>query len=313
MDADTPEGGPLRLAGRLLYPTLTLIGRRKLEFLLLALPVLASDVAARLLIINGTNMILAEQFSGLWDRIIAVRDTLDTDDPSRWLQEHWNELESTQWDIANWGLPFLTAGLIIYLTTTFIHVSAVSRICVLSPERMHCNAVGDAVDALRWGVSRVPRLSVLFAKICSAGIAAIIVLAVCIALGIATSHDIVPVAVVLFAAAWLSVLVLIVVLVLLPGILVVAFVAAAIGSRQSPVSYALRLVRGRFLTTLGSTYLIVLVAILIGISSELVVSAAAPDRWYGIYLIGSVVDVANITICTAGICVLYRNLGGEHA
>ena len=71
--------------------------------------------------------------------------------------------------------------------------------------------------------------------------------------------------------------------------------------------------RGRFLTTLGSTYLILLVAILIGISSELVVSAAAPDQWYRRYLIGSVIEVANISICTAGICVLYRDLSGEHA
>ncbi len=85
MVADTPKGGCLRLAGRLLRSTLSLIGRRKLELFLLALPVLASDVVSRLLIVNGTNMILAEPFSGVWARITAVRDTLDADEPSRWL------------------------------------------------------------------------------------------------------------------------------------------------------------------------------------------------------------------------------------
>ena len=315
MVADTPESGGVRLAGQLLRSALSLIRCRKLEFILLALPVLASDVVSRLLIVNGTNMILAEPFSGVWDRITAVRDTLDADEPSRWLQEHWNVLESTQWEIANLGLPLLASGLLIYLATIFIHISALSHICLLSPEGSHRNVVRVTVDALRWGVSRVPRLSALFAKIFVAGIAVIIVLAVFIVLGIATTPDIDPLSVALFAGAGLSVLALTVILVLLllPGILVVAFVASAIGSTKSPVRYAFRLVRDRFLTTLASTYLIVLVAILIGISSELVVSAAAPDQWYATYLISSVIEVANFSICTAGICVLYRDLGGEHA
>ena len=293
--------------------TLNLTLRRKREFFLVALPVLVGDVVSMLLISNGGSLVFVEEFSEVWNRVSGVWDRIRSEEPSRWLQEYWTELGSIEWDLASWGLPMLVGGAISYLATVFIHIAAVSRICVIDLSKLH----GSVVEALRWSIARMSSLSALFARILAGNLAAIVVLSAVIVLGVAMTDVFVPVSVVLFALAVLTVLAMCAAIMLAPGVLAIAFVTSAVGQREPKLRYAMRLMRGRFWATSGKVYLIAVIAGSIGTSigtmSELLVSIVVPDIWHGAYLIRTAIELAGFTVCTAGACVLYHDLGGEIA
>lgn len=300
-----------RLGGirELSFATLNLSWRRKRELSLLALLVLASDAVSIALTSTGTSREVIEEFSEVWNRLSRVWNRVQSDKPSLWLQEYWAELGSIGWDFSSWGLLMLACGAIIYVVTVFIYIAAVSRIFVADLLELHCSAV----TALRWGIDRVPSLSAFLARILAAGAAAVIVLAAVTLLGVAMSDVFMPISVMLFAVAGLSVLAMGATVILVPGVLIIALVISAVGPKEPIFRYTIRVMQDRFWSVLGRAYLIAAVAVSIGAMSEFLVSTMLPGLWHTTYLISRVIELTGFTVCTAGACVLYRDLGGGHA
>ena len=299
----------LREIGEFSLAVLTLGWRRKRELAFLALLALMSKIVSAYLILNGASMILIEEFSEVWNRISGSWDAVRSEEPSLWLQQYRIELESIEWNFANWDLLMLVGGAIIYLISVFIHGAVIARICMIDLLALHCSIV----EALRWGIGRVARLSALFIKILAASIAIIMVLVSVMALGVAMSDVFVPVSVVLFATTGLTVLAIGGATMLMPGVLIVAFITSAVGPKKSTWRYTVQLIRGRFWATLGRVYLIAVVAVSIGTVTELLALTAVPDVWHAAYLISGAIELAGFTICMIAACVIYHDAGGEIA
>ena len=173
----------------------------------------------------------------------------------------------------------------------------------------HCSVL----ESLRWGIGRISRLTALFIRILATSIATIMMPMTAIALGIFISEVFVPISVVLFAIAGLAVLAMASAVILMPGILIIAFVAVAVGPDEFTLRSTVRFIRGRFWATLGRVYLIAVVAVSIGTIAELLASTVMQDMWLAAYLLSGAIELAGFTMCTAAACVVYYDAGGKIA
>ena len=286
----------------MLKATLTLVGRRRRELSRLIVPALVLTLASLFLIIRGTDMVFTGEFSDIWSRV-------NPDGPSFWSDEYQERLTSIEMHLTSLGLPMLIIGAVVYLFVTLVYLTSVSRICVSDLMERPCSAV----EALRLGIARLFRVSALCVRILGFGIAVVAAVAAVIGLLLAITLVFNPAFVLLLIIAWLSVLLLAVAVMLIPGVLVVAFIAAEVGPKVSSLRYAVRLVRGSFWATLGRTYLIALAALSMGICTDFLISAIVPDSWYATHVISCATELAIVTVCAAGTCVLYHDLSGEIA
>ena len=286
----------------MLKATLILVGRRRRELSRLIVPALVLTLASLFLIISGTDMVYTGEFSDIWNRV-------NPDGRSFWTQEYREQLVSIEMNLTSWGLPMLIIGAIVYLLVTLVYLTSVSWICASDLTERPCSAV----EALRWGIARLFRVSALCVQIVVIGIAVVAALAAVIGLLLAITLVFNPAFVLLLIIAWSSVLMLAVAMILIPGLLVVAFIAAEVGPKVSSLRYAVRLVRGSFWATLGRTYLIALAALSVGICTDFLISAIVPDSWYATHVISCATELAIVTVCAAGTCVLYHDLSGEVA
>ena len=300
MNGESTTSGGLRGTRQLLYATLTLAGRRRRELSRLLVPALVLTLASLFLINRGTDMVFAGEFSDIWNRV-------NSDGLSFWTQEYREQLISIEMNLTSLGLPILIVGAIVYLLVTLVYLTSVSWICASDLIERPCSAV----EALRWGIARLFRVSALCVKILGIGIAVVAALAAVIGLLLAITLVFNPAFVLLLIIAWSSVLMLAVAVMLIPGVLVVAFIAAEVGPKVSSLRYAVRLVRGSFWATLGRTYLIALAVLSMGICADVLISAIVPDSWYATHVISCATELAIVTVCAVGTCVLYHDLSGE--
>ncbi len=302
MNGESTTPGGRRGARQLLYAMLSLARRRRRELSRLIVPALVFTLTSLFLIISGTDRVFVGESLDVWNRV-------NPDGLSFWAEEYREQLISIDMNLTSFALPMLIIGAIVYLLVTLVYLTSVSRICVSDLMERPCSAV----EALRWGIARLFRVSALLGKILGIGIAIVAVLAVVIGLLLAITLVFNPAFVLLLIIAWSSVLMLTVGLVLVPGVLLVAFVAAEVGPTVSSLRYAVRLVRGSFWATLGRTYLIALTALFMGICADFVISEIVPDLWYAKHVISGATELAIVTVCAAGTCVLYCDLSGEVA
>lgn len=307
MNGDRSARGRLSGIRELSLATLSLTWRCKREFSLLVLLALASNAVSVSLISNGARLVFVEELSEVWNRVSGSWDSVRSDEPYRWLQEYQNEVGSIQLDPVSWGLPMLIGGATIYMATLLIHFAAASRVCATDLLRLH----RSVAKALRHSMSRVTRLLGFSAVVLGCSTAIVVMLAAIILVGVAMVDVFVPASVILFALAGLTVLALGAAVLLMPSVLIVAFVTSAVGPKEPTLRYTMRLIRGRFWATLGRAYLIAAAAVAVGAIGELVVSTVVPDMWHAAVVAGLAIELAGFAACTAGACVLYRDLGGE--
>ena len=140
----------------MLKATLTLVGRRRRELSRLIVPALVLTLASLFLIISGTDMVYTGEFSDIWNRV-------NPDGRSFWTQEYREQLVSIEMNLTSWGLPMLIIGAIVYLLVTLVYLASVSWICASDLIERPCSAV----EALRWGIARLFRVSALCVHCCN--------------------------------------------------------------------------------------------------------------------------------------------------